>query len=152
LTSSAEIIDSGENTSFDADDMIRLFYSLKTPYSRNGAWMLNRQTLGYVRQLKAGDDNYLWQPGLATLAPATILGQPYVEAPDLVAPVAGAFTDGDKPIIFGDFARGYTILTKAGMRMVRDSVTTDSGVNFKFYLRVGGAVVNPEAIKIMRTT
>lgn len=149
--SDVSILDSGSNTSFDADDMIELFYSLKSGYSRNASWMLNRETLGYVRKFKAGDDNYLWQPGIAGSVPATILGRPYFEATDLVAPVTAAFTDGDKPVIFGDFSK-YYVVDKMGIELIRDPFTQYPFVSYKFKKRTGGDVAQPEAFKILRTT
>jgi len=148
---SVATIASGSATSFDADDLMEMFYGLKSDYARNGAWMVNRVTLGFVRKLKAGDDNYLWQPGLAGSAPATILGRPYAETTDLVAPTAGAFVDGNKPVIFGDFMRGYYIVDNMNLRVLRDPYSNKPYITYDFRKSVGGAVAQAEAMVILRT-
>jgi HK97 family phage major capsid protein len=148
-TTSIATVATGSATALTGDDVIKLMYSLKTGY--NGVFLGNRETLGYLRYLKAGDDNYLWQAGLALGQPDTILGKGFYEEPNLVAPVAGVYADGNKPLIFGDFARGYEIINKPSMTMVRDAISGDAEVFFKWFFRVGGDVVLPEAFKILRT-
>lgn len=150
--SSVSIVDSGVNTSFDADNLIDLFYNLKGTYRQNSTWLMNRLTVAYVRKLKAGDDNYLWTPGISSEGAGLILGRPYLDATDLVAPVSGAYTDGDKPVVLGDFSRGYYVVNKLGMSVLRDPNSAYPFVAYRFRMRSGGAVAQPDAIKILRTT
>lgn len=129
-----------------ADGLINLFYTnLKTAYARNAVWVLNRQTLGSVRRLKDAQKQYIWQPGAGAGVglPNTILGAPYVEMPDM--PNEGANT---YPIAVGDFYRGYRIVDRVGMSVLRDPYTLSSTgqVLIRARKRVGGAVVLPEAI------
>ena len=64
-----------------ANDLIDLYYSLKTYYANRGAWLMRRDVIKAIRKLEDGNGNYLWEPGLKG-APATILGAPVYEAPD----------------------------------------------------------------------
>lgn len=130
-----------------ADGLIDLYHNLKTAYARNGTWLLNRKTLGSVRKLKDGQDNYVWQPGLAGGVPATILGAPYVETPDMPDEAADAF-----PIGFGDWRRGYLIVDRIAMSVLRDPFTqaTSGSVRFVARRRVGGQVVLAEAIRKLK--
>ena len=145
--SDVEAIDAEESTAGtldDADDLIDLVYAPKTSYRQNGVFMINRNTIRDVRKLKDDDGQYLWQPGIAGLAPATILDQPYVEAPDMPDVETGA-----TPVVYGDFERGYYIVNRIMMEMLRDpySRKTEGIVEFMARMRVGGQVVLPEAIK-----
>ncbi len=141
-----ETITSVSNDALHGDDFINLFYGLKDAYARNGTWVLRRATVAAARKLKdAVDGQYIWQPGLATLAPATILGRPYVEAPDMPAVANGALA-----VAFGDWRRGYWIIDRIQIETLRDPYTQGPGfVRFWARKRVGGQTVLPEALKLL---
>lgn len=130
-----------------ANGLISMFYALKTVYSAQGVWTLNRTTIGSVRKLKDSQKNYIWQPGLANGAPNTILGQPYVEVPDM--PSEGA---NNYPIAFGNFRRGYRIVDRIVLSVMRDPYTQAGNGRIKFLARrrVGGQVVQAEAIRKLK--
>ncbi|WP_454917315.1 phage major capsid protein [Xanthobacter sediminis] len=130
-----------------ADGLLTLKHAIKTAYARNGVWTLNRTTIGSVRKLKNGDDNYIWMPGIAQGRPNTIDGDPYVEVPDMPSEAAGAY-----PIAYGDFARAYTLVDRIAMEMLRDPYTqaTSGNIRFIFRRRVGGKVVLAEAIRKLK--
>lgn len=127
-----------------ANGLLTLKYSLKTAYARNAVWALNRTTLGSVRKLKDADKNYIWMPGIALGRPNTIDGDPYVEVPDMPSEGAGLV-----PVAYGDFKRGYTLVDRISMEMLRDPYTqaTAGNIRFIFRRRIGGQVVMGEAIK-----
>jgi HK97 family phage major capsid protein len=127
-----------------ANGLIQMFYSgLKTAYARNATWTMNRQTIGSVRKMKDTTSQYIWQPGLAANVPNTILSAPYVEVPDM--PNEGA---GNYPIAVGDFSKGYRIVDRALMSVLRDPFTIASTgqILYRARKRVGGGVVLGEAI------
>lgn len=133
----------GEAAALTADGLINLMHGIKSGYSRNGTFVLNRSTLGAVRKLKDGEGRYLWMPGLAENRPNTILSAPYAEMPDMPDVGAGAY-----PIAFGDFRRGYRVADRIGISVLRDPYSL-AGTGFVKYLarkRVGGAVVLGQAI------
>lgn len=129
-----------------ADGILKCKYALKSAYARNASWALNRTTLGAVRMLKNSQNDYIWMPGIAQGRPNTLDGDPYTEVPDMPNEGAGA-----KPIAYGDFQRGYTMLDRIAMTMLRDPFTqADSGlIRFRFRRRTGGQVVLAEAIKTL---
>lgn len=151
-----ESIVGGTADSIKAEDLINVFYALKESYAANGSWLMKRSTVGEVRKLKeTSTDNFLWQPGLATLAPPTILNRPYVETVDMPGPATpGVFTTGDLPVAFGDFRRGYWIVDRLEMQTIRDQYTQAGNgfIRFWAFKRVGGQVVLPEAIKLLRVS
>ena len=129
-----------------ADPLIRLAYSLKAPYRARARWMMARSTLASVRLMKDGTSGqYLWQPGLAAGAPATLLGHPVLEAEDMPAIGADALA-----IAFGDFGEAYTIVDRTGLRMLRDPYTAKPQVKFYTTRRVGGDVVDFDAVKLLK--
>lgn len=125
------------------DDLIDLFYSIKTAYSSNGAWLMNRKTMAVVRKLKDTDGAYLWERGIAAGQPPLLLGRPVYEGVDMPDPVAG-----NNAIVFGDFATGYAIADRVGFEIVRDDLTgADNGIiKLRARRRVGGRIVMGEAL------
>ncbi len=144
--SGVETTNSGAATAVTADAFLSVYYALKTAYARNATWVLNRATLGTTRKLKDGTGQYLWQPGLAQGVPNSINGAPYVEVPDM--PNEGA---GNKPVAFGDWRRGYILVDRINMAMLRDPYTLASVGQVKFVARrrLGGQVLLAEALRTM---
>jgi len=130
-----------------ANGLLTLKHALKTAYTRNATWAMNRTTIGSVRKLKDAEKNYIWMPGIAAGRPNTIDGDPYVEMPDMPSEGAGLY-----PIAYGDFSRAYTLVDRIAMEMLRDPYTqaTSGNVRFIFRRRMGGRVVLAEAIRKLK--
>lgn len=141
------VTNSGAAATVTADSLHTIKHALKTAYARNANWAMNRTTLGAIRRLKNGNGDYLWQAGIAQGAPNTIDGDAYVEVPDMASEGANA-----KPVAYGDFMRGYTLVDRVAMSMLRDPYTqaTSGNIRFIFRRRVGGMVTQPEAIRVLK--
>lgn len=141
-----EQVVSGAAGAVTADGIVELFYALKEEYAQRASFLMNRSVVQSVRLLKeTTTDQYLWQPGLAAGAPDTLFGVPVVQAADM--PVAAA---NSLSIAVADFARAYQIVDRIGIRVLRDPYTEKPFVKFYTTKRVGGDVVNFEAIKIQK--
>ncbi len=128
-----------------ADTLLDLIYAPKQAFRANGRFVMNRKTLSAVRKFKDADGNYLWQPSVAAGAPSTLFGYPVTEAEDMPDIGANAY-----PIAFGDFARGYLIVDRQGVRILRDPYSAKPYVLFYTTKRVGGGVQNFDAIKLLK--
>ncbi len=128
-----------------ADALIQLAYAPKQGYRANGTWVMNRKTESVVRKFKDDNDNYIWQPGTAAGQPATLLGYPVAEAEDMPDIAANSYS-----IAFGDFRRGYLVVDRVGIRVLRDPYSAKPYILFYTTKRVGGGVQNFEAIKLMK--
>ncbi|WP_233451334.1 phage major capsid protein [Pseudomonas monteilii] len=135
---------SGTAGAFDGDDLISLIHALKAGYRANGRFMMGNLTVAYVRKLKDSEGNYLWRPGLEAGAPSTLLGYGIVENEDMPNVAADA-----NSIAFGDFKRAYTIVDRIGTRVIRDNLTNKPYVGFYTTKRVGGMLVDSQAIKVL---
>lgn len=129
------------------DALIDVVYALRAGYRRNARWLMNSQTAGVVRKLKTSDDfaQYLWINSIAPGQPPTLLGYP-VEF-DENMPNIGA---GEFPIAFGDWKRGYLINDRIGIRILRDPFTNKPFVHFYTTKRVGGGMLDSNAIKLLK--
>jgi len=119
FVSSADGIPAARNVStgnaatlIKADGLIEAKYTLKQGYMANARWIFHRDAVKQIRKLKDGEGNYLWQSGIATDRPATILDQPYLMSE--YAP--NTFTTGLMVGILGDFSH-YWIVDALGMSM-----------------------------------
>ncbi len=128
-----------------ADTLIDALYKLKKGYRRNARWMLNSNTLAAVRKWKDADGRYVWSPALEAGEPALLLGYPTLDNEDM--PDVGA---GTVPIAFGDWQRGYYIVDRMGVRMLRDPFTNKPYVGFYTTKRVGGMLVDSQSIKLVK--
>jgi HK97 family phage major capsid protein len=141
-----EQIASGTSGEVDADSIIDLFYSLKEEYATHATFLMNRATAQQVRLLKEGSTGqYLWNPGLASGAADTLMGVPVMQAADMPTPAADSLS-----IALADFSRAYQIVDRTGVRILRDPFTEKPFVKFYTTKRVGGDVVNSEAIKLLK--
>ena len=132
-------------TSQPSDVLVDLVYALKAGYRANGRFVMNRSTQAKIRKFKDLEGNYLWQPGLAAGAPPTLLNFPVSEAEDMPDIGEDAFA-----IAFGDFRRGYLVVDRLGVRVLRDPYSAKPYVLFYTTKRVGGGVQNFEAIKLLK--
>ena len=127
------------------DKILDLVYAAKAPYRANGTFMMSRATVSAVRKLKDGQGNYLWQPANAPGEWPSLLGYPVAESEDMPDIAADAMA-----IAFGDFSRGYLIVDRAGIRVLRDPYSAKPYVLFYTTKRVGGGVQDFEAIKLLK--
>lgn len=135
----------GFSTDAPADALVTLAYAPKQAYRANGTWVMNRATESVIRKFKDTNGNYVWQPGAAAGQPTTLLGYPVVEADDMPDIAADACA-----IAFGDFARGYLIVDRIGIRVLRDPYSAKPYVLFYTTKRVGGGIQNFEALKFLK--
>lgn len=128
-----------------AEDIIRVTGDLKTGY--DPYFMFNRRTLALLRTERSTTGQFIWQPGINGVVQNTIAGEPYVVANDMPDVASGAL-----PVAYADFLRGYTIVDRTGMSVIRDEVTQKRRAIIEFTMRRynTGKVVLPEAITGLR--
>ena len=129
-----------------ADELIDLFYSLRSPYRKKAVWVMNDSTVKAIRKLKDGNGQYLWQPALTAGTPDTILNRPVYTSSYVPAIAAGA-----KTIAFGDFGY-YWIADRQGrsFKRLNELFATTGQVGFMATQRVDGKLILSEAIKVLQ--
>ena len=144
-TGGAEDGTSTTGASITFDDVMELFYSLRSPYRKKAVWVLNEQTVKVLRKLKDNTGNYIWQPAVSSGLPDTILNRPYVTS--VYAPVSAA---GAKPIAFGDLSY-YWIADRQGrsLKRLNELFAMNGQVGFLASQRVDGKLILPEAVKTL---
>lgn len=145
-----QFIGSGNATGFDTtpeSKLIDLVFSTRAALRQGAVWVMNSSTLAAIRKFKAADGSFLWQPGIVDGQPNRLLGYPVIEAEDMPDIGAGAF-----PIAFGNFKAGYLIAERSTTTILRDPYTNKPYVQFYATRRVGGQVLDSDAIKLLKIT
>lgn len=143
------VVATGTSAAFPAsnpsDVLLDLVYALKSGYRQNAAFVMNRKTQAAIRKFKDASGHYLWQPPAGIGQPAMLMGFPVTEAEDMPDIAANSLS-----VAFGDFRRGYLVVDRAGVRVLRDPYSAKPYVLFYTTKRVGGGVQDFDAIKLLK--
>ncbi len=146
-TGGAELgVTAASATAITVDEIMDLFYTLKSPYRKNAVFVMNDSTVKAIRKLKDGNGQYLWQPSITAGQPDTILNRP-VKTSAYVPAIAST----KKTIAFGDFGY-YWVADRQGRSFQRlnELYAATGQVGFKATQRVDGKLILAEAIKVMQ--
>ncbi|MGE0851140.1 MAG: phage major capsid protein [Hyphomicrobiaceae bacterium] len=127
------------------DKLIDLVYAVKAGYRGNGTFVFNRATQAVIRKMKDAEGHYLWQPATKAGDPSLVLGYPVAESEDMPSLATDSYS-----VAFGDFRRGYLIVDRVGIRVLRDPYSQKPYVLFYTTKRVGGGVQDFNAIKLLK--
>jgi HK97 family phage major capsid protein len=128
-----------------ADKLIDLVYAVRAGYRANGTFVFNRATQAAIRKLKDAEGDYVWQPPSKAGEPSLLMGYPVAESEDMPNMAADSYS-----VAFGDFRRGYLIVDRVGIRVLRDPYSQKPYVLFYTTKRVGGGVQDFDAIKLLK--
>ena len=132
------------NDVLGANDLVNAAHNVKAEYARNGSWIMSRSTLATVRKMQDTAGQYIFQPGVYAMGVGSnILGHPIVECTDMPS-----VANGTVPVVFGDFRRGYMIVDRTVLSIMRDPFTQAASGNVRYIARrrVGGQVILDEAL------
>lgn len=142
-----EHIATGVSGDFPASNKADFLYSiaatLKKAYRNGAVWVMPKSIMFEIMRFKDSQGQYLWQPSLRDGLVINLLGNPVEESEDMPVKAANSLS-----IAYGNFRRGYIVVDRVGMRMLRDPFSNKPYVGFYTTKRVGGAVLNSECIKI----
>jgi HK97 family phage major capsid protein len=114
-----QFVATGRGTEVTSDSLRSIYWSLRAPYRQAATWVMSSATASVIDRLRADGTSgeYLWRPATAASEPPTLLGRP-VEIDENLPEIAG----NSYTILFGDFRRGYLIVQREGLKLLRDPV------------------------------
>ena len=142
---SLQYVESASAAAITFDDLKNLKSSLRAKYRTGAAWIMNDNTALVLSKIKDANGDYIWRDAVTDADADTLFG--YRVEIDENAPDIGA---GAYPVLFANLARGYYIVRRKGRLLLRDPYTSKPYVNFYTTERVGGDVVNSQAIKLLK--
>jgi len=130
----------------NADDVLNVVMDLKSDYDAGASYIFTRGTLNTIRLFKDSQSRPLWQPFAGGDLPAQIYNHPYVEMPDMPEIASGNFC-----IAVGDFSN-YMIVDRItlNMQQLNELYAASGLVGFIARLRVGGDLLLPEAVRLLK--
>lgn len=136
------------NTYIDANDLIKLQYSLPRQYRRNACWLTNEVEFAEIRKLKDEYGRFIWEPSLSAGEPPRLLGSPIYASPYIPHQQEGG-ENSSIVLFYGDFKRAYYIAER-GQRTVkalRELNALQDMTSFLMIERIDGKVIDKNAIK-----
>lgn len=125
------------------DDVIKLFFSVKPEYRKNGTWLMNDETALALRTLKDDAGQPIWNQ-----SNDTILGRKVY-----ISEFMPGAESGSKPIAFGDFSYYWIVRRRpVSVRTLTEQFAMVDCVGYLAYEFLDGKLIRPEAIKVMQMT
>lgn len=127
------------------DKLVDLTFAIKAGHRNGSRFLMNRNTLGTLRKVKDSTGNFIWTSSAEAGVSGQLLGYPVTEDEEMPAIGANAF-----PIAFGNFKRGYLIVDRRGVNVLRNPYSNPPYINFYTTKRVGGGMQNFEVVKLVK--
>lgn len=140
-----ELVEIGEAGNIGINDLLNLINSLDDVYQEDACFIMNRRTLAAIQGIRDEAGRLIWQSSLSDKMADSLFGFPVYcssEMPNLA--------EDNKSIIFGDFSKGYKIVDRQGISIMKDPFTEKPFVKFYATKRVGGDVVDFNSFKILK--
>jgi HK97 family phage major capsid protein len=144
-----EQVVTGDAANFTYDGIVSLQAKLKEDYQANAVFLIQRASIANIMQIKDGIGQPIFNmfaamdKGNNAGMETTIMGKQIYFAADVAAISSNALA-----MIYGDIKRSYQIVDRTGIRILRDPFTSKPNVLFYVTKRVGGGVINFEAVKL----
>lgn len=139
------IIDNDGNGKVSFEGLLKLEASLEGKYEKNGnsIFLTSKQVLAQIRSIKDGNGQYIWTPGAFLGIQDTLFGKPIYASSDFD-------TSNNDIVIYGNLRKGYQIVDRADIKIQRDPYSSKPFVIYYATKRVGGDVVDTNAIKVLK--
>lgn len=112
-TGAVSVVAGSTTVNFDA--LRNLFFNVDPAYREQGEWAVSDEAFEDLSNLEDADGRPLLEPSLQQGLGTEILGRPV----RVVEGIGNPSTDGEKPVLFGDFRRAFSIRDVTSVRMQR---------------------------------
>ena len=106
-------------------------------------FLTSKSVLAEIRAIKDDNGAYIWTPGLLAGQQDTLFGTPIFAESEMEN------TNGDA-IIYANLRKGYQIVDRADIKIQRDPYSSKPFVVYFATKRVGGDVIDINAIKVLK--
>lgn len=139
------IQNAGSNEKVSFESLLQLQASLDGKYEKNGdnIFLTSKQILAQIRSIKDDSGQYIWTPGALFGGKDIIFGTPIYASSEMTT------ANGDA-VIYGNLRKGYQIVDRADIKIQRDPYSSKPFVIYYATKRVGGDVIDTNAIKVLK--
>lgn len=130
------------------EKLIDIIHALKDHFHAGAAFYMNRLTLGGLRKTTDASSagKYVFVPSMQAGMPDMIMGYPARKLQDMAS-----YTTADAlAIAFGNMEETYQIVDRLGLTTLVDPYTAKPWIKYYTRGRVGGDVINFEALKFVK--
>ncbi len=122
------------------DDVVKLYFSVKPEYRKNGKWIMNDETALALRTLKDKDGNYIWNQAFDTILGKEVIISEHM--PNAVADTA--------PIAFGDFSYYWIVdRDRFSVKVLSELFAETDHIGYIGFEFVDGKLINKDAMKLL---
>lgn len=123
------------------DDVIRLYFSVKSEYRTNAVWLMNDETALALRTLKDEAENYLWRDSDDTILGKRVIISEYMPKSE----------SDSKPIAFGDFSYYWVIgRSPVSVKTLTEKFVLLDQIGYLAFELIDGKLIRPEAVKVIQ--
>lgn len=141
-------VGTGTSGAFTYSGLLNLITSIKEQYQPNASFLVKRASVASIMLIQDGNGRYIFQPIVGgNFNNTSLLGYNLRYGNDMPAVAAAALA-----MAFGDFKRGYVIVDRIGISVLRDAYTNKPNIVFYTRKRTGGDVDDFDAIKLQVLT
>ncbi len=140
-----KFIESEDHETISIEDILNLINSLDENYLPGATFLMNRSTLSEIQKLQDSNGRFIWQPAISDSIPETLFGIPVVCSSEMPTITEDAFA-----IALADFKLAYKIVDRSNISIMRDPYTSKPFVKFYSVKRVGGDLIDTNAIKLLK--
>ncbi|MDR0553089.1 MAG: phage major capsid protein [Holosporales bacterium] len=130
------------------EHLVSVMEKLPSEYLHNAVWLMSRNAASTIRFIRDHDNKrFIWNDSLTTGIPATLLGYPVVISDDMPKLLTERPTT---PVLFGNLYEAYQIAERPHITLLKDPYNSKPFVEFYATKRIGGDIINFDAIKVLR--
>jgi HK97 family phage major capsid protein len=137
----------------DYSKIVALMELLPSQFLCGASWIMSRNAASHIRTIRDETTHkFLWQNSIAHGVPDTLLGYPVVICDDMPKVSGEQREEACVPVLFANLFEGYHIAERPNITILKDPYNSKPFVEFYATKRIGGDVVNFNAIKALVLT
>jgi HK97 family phage major capsid protein len=139
-------IETKDSEKIEFDDLLKLYNSLDPVYRAGACFVMHPRIQNMIFTMQDKNGNFISQYAFADKVPDRLFGLPVYTCSYL----GDGTLNEDVPLIFGNFKLGYMIIDCDVNTFLRDDVTEKQWVKFYTTKRMGGSIMDKNAIRLLQ--
>lgn len=130
---------------FSWQDLVMLRWEIPMQWQAGSYYLMNQRTFALLASMSDAGGRPMW-----STMPGEEPGFRLAGAPIFIASQMPDVAPGSTPIAYGNFRQAYMIVWRKAVTMQVDPYTAGFCILYKFEARVGGGILCPNAVRLLR--